>query len=209
MADIDAIARRPAAYLAETGLPQLTSGFGFFIGGCFVLIQRLLPGTALYVLSTQWIGIGCCVAVFLGIAAIRRRIVFPRGGYVAPRGRTPRLLYFSTFALVAVTVWVFARARALHRFDLLDSSLIWPGFAILFAVICLYGGWQQKNTGMTCFGVYLVCLAPLLWWLPATNNYERSAYFQVAAGAPLAAAGAVRLRHFLRANPMQPKIRNE
>jgi hypothetical protein len=30
MADFDAIARRPAAYLAETGVPQLSGGSIFF-----------------------------------------------------------------------------------------------------------------------------------------------------------------------------------
>jgi hypothetical protein len=208
MADIDAIARRPAAYLAETGLPQLSGGLVFFIIGSSFLIQRLLPTTAQYVLSVQWVGIGCCVAVFLGAAAIKRRMVFPRGGYVEPLGRTTRWLSFIVFVLVAVAIWVFARARALHRFDLPDSSLLWPGFAILFAVICLYGGWQQKSAGMIRFGVYLTCLAPLLWWLPANNNYERSACFQIAAGAPMAVA-AVRLRRFLRANPTPLEIRNE
>jgi hypothetical protein len=214
MPDIDALARRPAAYLWETGLPWLTGGLVFFIGGSAILIQQhFVPPTLHHgysMLALQWAGILCAIAVLLGAGAIKRRILFPRGGYVAPlaSGRSQRRLFFAVFALVAFGIWAFARGRALPRFNLPDSALIWPGFALVFAVICLYGGWQQKIAGMTSFGVYMACLAPLLWFLPGTD-YERGACLQIAAGAPMAVAGALRLRRFLKANPTQPEIRNE
>jgi hypothetical protein len=208
MADIDAIARRPAAYLAETGLPQLYSGLIFSFLGSSVLIRRLLPRTPLYLMAEPWIGVCCAIAVMLAIAAIKRRLVFPRGGYVVPVGRTRRSLYLGITVMIAVSIWVFARATPGHRFDLLESRLVWPGFAITFSVICLSGGLQQKSASTIYFGVYLAFLAPLLWWLPV-STYEQGACLEVAAGAPLALGGAVRLGRFLRANPTPPEPRNE
>jgi hypothetical protein len=208
MAHFDAIAQRPAEYLAETGVPQLSSGLIFFFLGSSILIQRLLPRTPLYMLTVSYTGTCCTIAVLLAIAAIKRKMVFPRGGYVVPLGRALRSLYLGLTVLFGVAICAFVRATPRDRFDLLESRLVWPGFAIVFAVICLSAGRQQKNASQIYFGVYLVCLAPLLWWLPV-STYEQSACLQVAAGAPLAVAGAVRLRRFFRANPMPPEPLNE
>jgi hypothetical protein len=209
MADLDSIARRPAAYLAETGVPQLTSGLIFFFLGSSVLIQRLLPRTNLYKPAVPWIGICCAIAVLLAIAAIKRKMVFPRGGYVVPLGGTQRSpsFFLAVLLTVAVAIW-FAHASPGRRFDLLENRLFWPGLAIVFAVMRLFPGPQHKSASAICFGVYLACLAPLLWWLPVTTH-EQGAYLQVAAGAPLAVAGAVRLSRFFRTNPMPPEPLDE
>ena len=54
---------------------------------------------------------------------------------------------------------------------------------------------------MMWFGIYVLCLAPLLWWLPV-DNYERWAWSQVAVGIPIVIGGAIRFRRFRKANPM-------
>ena len=205
MVDFDAIARRPAAYLAETGVPQLSGGLSFVFLGSSILIRHLLPSTTFYMLGAQYSAVFFALTVLLGTAAIKRKLVFPRGGYVVPLGRTPRLLYLGLTMLFAVAMWAFVLASPGHRFDLLESPLVWPGFAIVIAVICLSAGWQQKSAPALYFGVYLACLAPLLWWAPVTP-YEQGACLQVAAGAPLAVAGAVRLRRFLMANPIPREL---
>jgi hypothetical protein len=197
MEDFEAIAGRPAAYLAETGMPQLSGGLVFLFIGSSILIQHFLPRTPLYLLGLQYAGLCCAIGVLLGTAAIKRKMVFPRGGYVMPRRRSQRWLFLSLMLPIAVAVWIFARTSPGHRIDLLDSSLIWPGFAILFAVLSLYSGRIDA-------GVYLACLAPVLWWLPVTS-YERGACLEVAAGAPMAVIGAVRLRRYLLANPIPPR----
>jgi hypothetical protein len=162
-------------------------------------------------MAEPWVGTGCAIAAMLAITAIKRRVVFPRGGYVVPVGRTRRWLYLGISAItvaIAVAIWAFAPSTSGHRLDFLESRLVWPGFAITFSAICLSGGLQQKSASKIYFGVYLACLAPLLWWLPV-STYEQSACLEVAAGAPLAIGGAVRLRRFLRANPTPPEPRNE
>ena len=53
---------------------------------------------------------------------------------------------------------------------------------------------------MLWFGVYLLLLAPLLWWLPA-DNYKRGGVFQLAVGVPVALFGAMRLLKYLKTTP--------
>jgi hypothetical protein len=62
--------------------------------------------------------------------------------------------------------------------------------------------WKQKNAPLVWLGVYFLCLAPLLWWIPIPmNSYERMSCLEVGVGIPLAVAGAVRLPRFLKPNP--------
>jgi hypothetical protein len=201
MANIEQIAGRPAKYLAQTGLPQLTSGLGFSIIGSASLIQNFLAATPVYrdySLVAAWAGTCLAFVVLCLLFVVKRRIVFPRGGYVKPLGTRTRLIFWPVLVGVAVLLWAVARRRGTQFLG--DSALVWPGFAILFAVICLDGGRRQKSVPMLCFGIYLLCLAPLLWWLPV-NEFARGGAFEVAAGAPLAVIGAVCLRRFLRTNP--------
>jgi hypothetical protein len=198
MADIDSIARRPAAYLAETGVPALAAGLLFSILGGSDLAQQFLPATFVARESPKWLAICCCAAVLWGAKVARERLVFPRGGYVElPRRSLSAVVAIVMFALVG-----FAGVLALSGYHLPkpDGKLLVPGFAVLFAGISLASGLRQRSSLQICFGVYLLCLAPLLWWLPV-SSVERNGALEVLAGVPLAAGGAIRLRSFVRANP--------
>jgi hypothetical protein len=102
------------------------------------------------------------------------------------------------FVAIAVSVPVLT---SLGYRPHLESRLLWPGFALTFAVISLVSGRKQKSALLLWFGVYCACLAPLLWWIPG-NSYYRGAWLAVGMGAPLACAGAIRLRSFLKATPV-------
>ena len=75
---------------------------------------------------------------------------------------------------------------------------------VVFAIIGLDSGWRQKSALILWFGVYIACLAPLVWLL-RVDNYARSGALMVALGAPIAVRGAIRLRQFVRSNPMPPE----
>jgi hypothetical protein len=201
VADIDKVIRRPSEYLAETGVPQLLGGAVFFFFGSSVLIQHVLPKGFMDEEILGWISICCAGAALLGARTLKRRIVFPRGGYVEPRSHPAvRFTSVAVFAAgTALAIFAIAWPGRLPRLPLMHSRFTEPGFAIAFAIMCLAAGWQQKSTSRMVFGFYLVGLAPLLW-LPE-RGIERQAWLEVGVGAPLVVAGAIRLRSFLKANP--------
>ena len=209
MANLDQIAGRPAQYLSETGTPQLMGGLVLFISGVSALIQTLMitRGSSPWFLVVQYAGLCCVGIVFWRLSALKRRIVFPRGGYVKPRGRSWTYLGAALVGLVGVAYSVFADTWPGFRVAL-RSPLLWPAFMIVFAIIALDTGTRQKSTLILWFGVYMACLAPLVWLL-RVDNYARSGALMVALGAPIAVRGALRLRRFVRSNPMPPEPRNE
>ena len=207
MRDVAEIVRRPTSYLAETGIPQLAGGLVFFFLGSSIVIQRGLPATFLAQELPHWIALCCAGAILWGQQALKRRMVFPRAGYAEPLPQPAgRPVLIGSLAMVAVIgiVGLMWQTRMPH----LTSVLIEPGFAVAFAILCLGSGIQQKSPVMMWFGVYFVCLAPVLWWMPV-SNYERGGWLQVGAGVPVAVAGAVQLKRFLKANPKPVETVNE
>ena len=198
MPDIDRITRRPAEYLAETGVPLLAGGLVWLLLGCSILVQRILPNTFVVQEAPKWAAICCCVAVLWLAKVIKQRAVFPRGGYVEPRPyRRSRI--FVWFMLFAAGFWGLLTWPG--YLSLIESRFFWPAFAMAAGAIGLVSGWRQRTPAMMWFGIYVLCLAPLLWWLPV-DNYERWAWSQVAVGIPIVIGGAIRFRRFLKANPL-------
>jgi hypothetical protein len=199
MPDIEKLTRRPAEYLTDTGIPQLMGGTVWFLLGSGVLIgQRLQAGTGLLVL--QWTSVCCAFAVILAARALKRRIVFPRGGYVELRPRPSFRFSFVITLSVAAGISVFAIARPRHL-PSMDTHLMAPGFAIAFAAIFIVSGWKLRSRLLILFGVYLLAIAPLLERVPG-GSYTGMSWLEVGIGIPLAVAGAIKLKQFLKANPM-------
>jgi len=204
------MAERPARYLAETGMPQLSGGLIMLVLGGSVLIQSLAliaPAYRDYGLILQYAALGCVGIVLWRLAALRQGVVFPRGGYVRPRGSGQTYLQAILIGLAGLAYSALSDIWPRYRIGL-ESRLLWPAFAMLFAAICLASGQREKSASTMWFGAYMACLAPLLWWLPM-NNYARSGAFELAVGAPLAVTGAFRLREFVRAHPMPKETGDE
>lgn len=202
MPDVDKLSRRPAEYLWETGVAPLTVGTGFFLLGSAELLQRILPQTDLAQQGIKWLALCFVVAMFWGMRSIKDRVVSPRGGYVELESAHPKwLLWLLLPALLVSLVLVYALNPvgnpSGHTF-LDNDKLIVPGFAVLFGVISLYEGRMRKMPVL--FGIYMGCLALLIWWLPLSAT-ERFGLLQSGTGGPLAIFGAMRLRAFLKANP--------
>jgi hypothetical protein len=209
MPDIDKISSRPSEYLAQTGVPQLMSGVVFSLLGSVVLIRHWLPKEFLAQETPQWIAIAGAATVLLGAKTLRQRFVFPRGGYVEPLPRPEFRFTLIAFFVVAAALTILASAWPGYLRSI-QSRLIAPGFAVVGASICLLSGWKQKSAPLVWLGVYFLCLAPLLWWIPIPmNSYERMSCLEVGVGIPLAVAGAVRLRRFLKTNPKPAESTNE
>lgn len=192
-------------YLWETGIAPLSAGSCFFMLGAADLLQRFLPQTNLAQQGIKWLAICLGFAVMWGTRSIKDRLVFSRGGYVdhksdewfASVARWILLLVLPMVLLPLAFIYVFAPDG--HLPDLFfDSRLIVPGFAVLFAAQTLYHGRMRKAPLL--YGIYLLCLALLIWGLPLSPT-ERFGLLQAGAGGPLAVFGAMRLRAFLKANP--------
>jgi hypothetical protein len=202
MDDIQKIAGRPAEYLAGTGLPQLSGGSIFFFVGSAVLVQNILPKTSAAHDVPLWVAIFCEGAMLLIVRALKNRVVAPRGGYVElqPRWGSGIMQWVS----LAIALAMAALAYTFH----MESRLVWPAFAVLGALICVAWGRQVKSSLLMWFALYVVCLAPLLWWMPL-SNLLRGAWFSVAMGAPIAVIGVIRLRGFLRTTSMPVETTHE
>ncbi len=186
-----------------TGVPQLMSGLVFFISGSFALVQSQLmrtPEYRDYALVVQYAGLCCTVAVIWGVTGLKRRMVFPRGGYVELSDRKRRIA-MTVGVVLASMVLTLMLFRWPETRPYLDGRLIAPAFAIIFAVIFLSSLWKERCLSMLGFGLYLLGLAPVLWWMPG-NSYERMSALFAAGGLPLAITGAIQLRRFLRTNPV-------
>jgi hypothetical protein len=201
------MASRPSDYLAQTGLPLLTAGLVFIILGGGAFIQQLLPKASVERLVLQWVGVCCSGAVFWRANVLRRRIVFPRGGYVVPRVQPSSRAILWGGLVVAVGVGIFAVALP-GRLHLIDSRYVAPGFAICFAICCVVAGRRQNSAPIMWCGLYFVGLAPLLWWMPG-NSYERMSALQLAGGILSAGAGALTLRRYIKSNPLLTEPKDE
>jgi hypothetical protein len=202
MSDVDKIARRPNEYLFETGVPQFTSGLVFSLLGASTLIRSHIHLNFALDMTITLGAFALCGFAFWFARRVKQRAVFPRGGYVVVQRPRANRIALGIFLILSLLMLV--RALMFYPPPRMDSRLIWPGFAIAFALFCVGEGWQQKSSFMILFGIYFSLLAPLLWWLPA-DNYERSGAMQAAAGIPLAIFGALRLRKYLKLNtPAEP-----
>ena len=199
MSDIGKIAARPAAYLSETGVPQLIGGLFFFLCGACELVTSVLPKNSLAQEGPKWLVVLVCIAVAPLSRTIYRKFVFPRGGYVELRQR--KLWGVPMAAAIGAVFGVSAGVLIWCWQAHLEDRLMFPAFAILWAGIFLAKSAREKSAAEAWFGVYLLVLAPVLWWIPA-GNFDRSMWLFVALGLPMAVFGAIRLRNFVKAHPL-------
>ncbi len=78
-------------------------------------------------------------------------------------------------------------------YQLNDDRLVMPGFAVMGAAISFYYGRKHNSVLLWVYGVYLLGLSFLIWWLPA-SPIERSGWLMSGTGGPLAVFGATRLK---------------
>jgi hypothetical protein len=207
--DVDPLANRPIELLWETGFSPLWAGSGFFLLGIQDLLKRFLPPTSLIQEGISWVAICFTAAAFAAAAiwgkrSIRARVVSPHTGYVEPKSRNWLLLPALFVPLLLVPIIIayaftsYGRPPAPYTLD--DGKLVVPGFALVFAALSLHYGWKRKVLLLLVYGIYLICLALLIWRMPLTPT-ERGGLLMSGAGGPLAVFGAIRLRAFLRNSP--------
>lgn len=210
MVDIDMPSKRPLESLWETGVAPLFVGSSFFMLGTSDLLKRFLPQAPLAQQGLSWVAV-CFTFVALAAVALwgkrsvsRTGAITPSSGSLEPKSRKWLLVPVFLVPLVLLPlVIVYALTTFGRQPDpvfLNDTRLIAPGFAILLGVISLHHGRTRKVPLLPTYGIYLLCLALLIWWLPLSPT-ERFGLLESGAGGPLSVYGAMRLRAVLNADP--------
>jgi hypothetical protein len=193
MSDVDTRSKRPYESLWETGVSPLLLGFAFFLLRTPDLLERFLPQFASMQNGMGWLTL-CFVAAFAavviwGTQSISRKVL------LLPIVLIPLVL---VPLVLAYAVSPFGRPATSISFD--SDRLVESGFAVMLAAISLYEWRKRKTSLLLAYGIYLMCLALLIWWLPLSPT-ETGDLLMVGAGGPLGVFGAARLRTILRANP--------
>jgi hypothetical protein len=199
MPDVDTRSKRTYESLWETGVSPLLAGFGFFLLSTPDLLARFLPQIAPMQSGVGWLTI-CFVAAFAAVVIWGTRSI-SRNVLLLPIVLVPLVLVPLVLAYVIST---FGRPATLIFLD--SDRLVESGFAVVLATISLYEWRKRKSSLLLAYGIYLMCLALLIWWLPLSPT-EPGDLLMAGAGGPLGVVGAMRLRAMLRASPAPTEAR--
>ena len=201
-------ARHPAWYLSRTGFLPLYTGVGLLIMGASDLALRLYPRSIAVGGGLPFLAMPCWIAAALWGWRVLRRRALTIGGFVeppgswwpAPAGEKSAWWPFVPVAAFPVAIALFLLMIPGHA-PSVAHGLIEPGYTICVALAVLLEGYRRKGPLLIVFAAYLLCLARLQWSLRDTPNLL---VLTIGAGAPVAIAGAIRLRSVLKANPPTP-----
>jgi hypothetical protein len=195
----------------KVGFAPFMSGSGLFLLGTSDLLKRFLPQTALAQQGISWL-ILCVAGAAFAITAIWGRrsvipyVVSPHGAHMESTSRNWLLLPLLLVPLVLLpVVAAYAFTTYGHQpspYQINHDRLTTPAFAVMLAALSLFRGWKRREPLLLAYGVYLIGLGLLIWWLPLSHT-ERSALLMAGASGPLAVFGAMSLRVFLGAEPRQ------
>jgi hypothetical protein len=172
------------------------------LGGIF------LPGYALtkatffgrnYAMFAPYLEAAFFVAMVLTLKRARARLIFPRTGYVVFRPAPSRILIFVAFQVLAAAM---ALGVVYWRSGWPDLSRAWgPGFGLVFAVCLLWGGIAYRLPHF----VWLAGLSLLLGGaaFAAGAKIDGALWVMVGVGVGMAFDGALRMKRFLRAHPVE------
>lgn len=202
MPDIDKIGRRIAKHACEDGIGEM------FYGGVFLLIGLLFfVEAALSPPLPSFSAVGLVVVVWGGyllsrwlVPALRRRLTFPRTGFVTYRQLTAGRLWMAigigalVSSLVAGVVWFAVGSR--------PGGLDWVplGNGLVVGAFLLYLG---VRLGLRRFQVLagFSALAGLAAFLGGMGAVLGTGAYFAAMGAALSVCGALALRAYLRGTP--------
>jgi len=180
MDDLCLISKRPFTYWAQDGLPSLVYGLNFMLTGLVFLIGFSLPRNHFYPFAAILLWGVITLASRWGLMKLKRRIAFPRSGYVAfqPRGWMPRASIFAILVVFAAVVPIVIRQPSYHGWTLIAG----PAAAFLFVLASLDSWFRYRfpdgillagvsvAVGVWMFHTHAQFISGLLWLVIATGG---------------------------------------
>jgi len=195
------IARRPARYWSADGIPETVMGALWVLWGASFLLGYVLPrGSAR---NSYWM-IAPLLLAASGVFAqwftkrLKEKYTFPRGGYVTLKSPAPIARYLvATLALVTAGILAFI-VLTLAKGGL--ETHVAPIFGVLLSLAFLVAALRQRAP---YYGALAAVVLALGFGIGAlVTGWAGLSWLFVATGLATAAMGLLRLRDFLRRNPL-------
>ena len=199
--DLDEIARRPARYWTIDGLPELMLGVLWIVsGGAWLLGQQVparWPWKAYWLIVAPALALGGFAANAL-TRALKRRVTFPRSGYVdwRPPDRRSRTRLAATIVVgAAMLAWAALSSRQPALEDRAPAVL-----SVIIALSFVAISIRQRTPHHLALAAAAVAFPVALASL--TTGWDTTYWLFVALGAACALVGAIRLTRFVRSHPL-------
>jgi len=193
--DVDDVVSRVRRNWMKDGLAEIMLGLLFVLMGGGSLAKLALPRWLSLDLLTSALTVAGALGLVWGFKKAKERITFPRCGYVAlPQPtRMSRAAMFAMFAAFGVIFTLL-----MTQFNRMTV----PVSALVFALILTAPGLRVKGLRMIWEGVLTLLFGAFLFWFIDLDGSRGLMALTGMIGAAMVIIGAVRLRNFLKSNPL-------
>jgi len=199
--DLDEVARRPAQYWTIDGLPELMLGVLWIVWGGAWLFGQRLPHA--WPWKAYWLVVPAALAMS-GLAAnaitraLKRRLTFPRAGYVEWRQPEGVAAYRVAAAIVLAAVILALATLGAGRsdFEQRAPAVITVILALSFVAISV----RRRTPHHLAIAAAAVALAVAV--TAVTSGWQAMNWLFVALGALCVLVGGIRLARFLKMHPL-------
>ena len=168
---------------------------GVFLGAGALPKESSLAWRALAAFSTPILWAVCWIAVLRGLKILHERVIVPRRAMVVPDRAKGR-----RYSIYVIVVGILL-AVGISRIDLKQRGwLIGVGVAIIFALSYLFLGMKSRWPELFCLAAFAAGLG--IWMCRARGGIESTLGPMLWLGAATLLAGTLRLRSFVKANPI-------
>jgi hypothetical protein len=198
--DVEDVVLRAQRNWAADGLVEIMLGLTMTVLSGLVLAISAVPrgpfADFMSLGGVQIILLVAAVSIVWGFKTAKRRITFPRCGYVAlPRPtRMSRVAMLTMFAAFGV-IFTLLISTQFNRVTV-------PLSALVFALAFILPGLQVKVPRMIWEGVLTLLFGALLFWFTDLTGSRGLMALMGMMGASMVIIGALRLRRFLKSNPL-------
>jgi len=193
--DVDDVVSRVQRNWMKDGLAEIMLGLLFVLMGGGSLAKLPLPRWLSVDLLTSALTVAGALGLVWGFKKAKQRIAFPRCGYVAlPQ---PMFAMFAAFGVIFTLL--------MTQFNRMTV----PVSALVFALILTAPGLRVKGLRMIWEGVLTLLFGAFLFWFTDLDGSRGLMALMGMIGAAMVIIGAVRLRNFLKSNPLaqEPEAR--